>query len=137
MSGAQVAASNQTLNFLLGNRRQPSWMTAQQPQASSGPRRNPAPMPSDHQGGHGQPGNLPSRSQRPSSSNNNSDVARVTPGSVTTSTARQADGSQGKPAALPELSHKTLYFPYPFHSPKLFLAFVHDATLISNIFLSQ
>ncbi|KZL82882.1 miz sp-ring zinc finger [Colletotrichum incanum] len=108
VSGAQVAASNQTLNFMLGNHRQPSWMTGQHPKASTAPQSNMAPISSIHQGVHGPSRRPSSRPPSRTSTNSISETTRLPPGSVAAVTSNPADGPQDKPAAVPESGQQIL-----------------------------
>ncbi|KAG7055528.1 MIZ/SP-RING zinc finger [Colletotrichum scovillei] len=68
LSGAQVARSNETVNFLLGNRR-PAWMTTQNEPASRSPHTNKGPTSRNRQGVHGVP-IVPTQAPRRESSTN-------------------------------------------------------------------
>ncbi|KXH68183.1 MIZ/SP-RING zinc finger [Colletotrichum salicis] len=113
LSGAQVARSNETVNFLLGNRR-PAWMTSQNVVPSHGPLTNKGPTSRNRQDVQG-PQMAPTRASQKQPSTHASNTPSA-PGTVTTSTFRSADNLQDKPAAAPESNQLTTYFPYPISS---------------------
>ncbi|KAF6839066.1 miz zinc finger protein [Colletotrichum plurivorum] len=92
-AGAQVAASNQTLNAWMGGR-QPSWMTAQQPTAK--------PMPPTTRRGHhavqAPAASQPRRRGRPRKQPQ--DTTRLDQGGSSARLAQHPDGSQEKSATL-------------------------------------
>ncbi|EXF78438.1 MIZ/SP-RING zinc finger [Colletotrichum fioriniae PJ7] len=115
LSGAQVARSNETVNFLLGNRR-PAWMTSQNEQASRSPHTNKGPTSRSRQGVQGFP-MAPAQAPRKESSTNASNSPSV-PGTVATSAfrLRPYDNLQDKSTAALESNQLITYFPYPISS---------------------
>lgn len=115
LSGAQVARSNETVNFLLGNRR-PAWMTSQNEQASRSPHTNKGPTSRSRQGVQGFP-MAPAQAPRKESSTNASNSPSV-PGTVATSAfrLRPYDNLQDKSTAALESNQLITYFPCPISS---------------------
>ncbi|KAL0777702.1 hypothetical protein CaCOL14_005355 [Colletotrichum acutatum] len=115
LSGVQVARSNETVNFLLGNRR-PAWMISQNEQASRSPHTNKRPTSRNRQGVHGVP-IVPTQAPRKESSTNASNPPSV-PGTVAPSAfrLRPHENLQDKSTAALESNQLITYFPYPISS---------------------
>ncbi|KAK1448350.1 MIZ/SP-RING zinc finger [Colletotrichum cuscutae] len=115
LSGAQVARSNETVNFLLGNRR-PAWMTSQNEPASRGPHTNKGPTSRNRQGVYGVP-IVPTQAPREESSTNASNPPSVL-GTVVPSAfrLRPHQNLQDKSTAALESNQLITYFPYPISS---------------------
>ncbi|GJC98060.1 MIZ zinc finger protein [Colletotrichum higginsianum] len=127
VSGAQVAASNETLNFMLGNRRQPTWMTGPQSQASTVPLRNMESIPSSRQGPHAPSRRPPSQPSNRTSTDKTSDVNRPASANVTAAISRVLDGPQDKPVAVPELAqHTLLLLPEPGLASRFFSEYLEQ-----------